>query len=90
MELGDRISSILSFFRNGYPTCAPAVGYSSLLALLPRRLTSDEVANIAAELALAEGPIDNADIGVEITRSTHEMPSLDDIERVRAQLPRAM
>jgi hypothetical protein len=90
MELGDRISSILSFFRNGYPTCAPAVGYSSLLALLPRRVSDDEVSDIASDLAARGSSVDNADIGVEITRSTHEMPSLDDIERVRAQLPRAM
>jgi hypothetical protein len=86
MELGDRVHRMVAFLRAGYPTSVRAVGYLPLLALLPRRLTSDEVAEIAIELALTGSPVDNVDIGVEITRSTHEMPSLGDIERVREQL----
>jgi hypothetical protein len=57
------------------------------LALLPRRVTDDEVAAIARRFSLRQRhPIDNADIGVEISRVTHEMPSLDDIERVQRLL----
>jgi hypothetical protein len=86
MELGGRVSRIVEFLRAGYPTYVRAVGYFPLLALLPRRLTSDEVAEIALELALTGRRVDNVDIGVEITRAIHEMPSLDDIQRVREQL----
>ncbi|CDO87477.1 hypothetical protein AWC29_18915 [Mycobacterium triplex] len=86
MGLGDRVSTILAFLRVGYPTCVPAAGYFPLLALLPRRVSDDEVAEIVSELATRGRPVDNADIGVEITRSIHEMPSLEDIERVRQRL----
>jgi hypothetical protein len=86
MDLGERVSSILAFLRAGYPTCAPVVGYSSLLALLPRRVSDDEVTEIACELAVRGCPVDNADIGVQITRSIHEMPSPEDIKRVRRLL----
>jgi Protein of unknown function (DUF3349) len=57
------------------------------LALLPRRVSDDEVAMIAGVLS-GRNPrsIESTDIGVEITRITHEMPSLDDIERVRHRL----
>ncbi|MEM6108413.1 DUF3349 domain-containing protein [Mycobacterium sp. 050272] len=84
--MGHRMSSILTFLRNGYPTCAPPVGYLSLLALLPRRVSEDEVCEIAWELSVRGCPIDDADIGVEITRNIHEMPSPEDIKRVRRRL----
>lgn len=86
MDLRDRVASILAFLRAGYPTCVPAAGYFPLLALLPRRVSDDEVTTIADELATRGRPVDNADIGVEITRNIHEMPSLEDIERVRQRL----
>lgn len=86
MDLGERVSSIVAFLRVGYPTCVPAVGYLPLLGLLPRRVSDDEATEIASELAVRGCAVDNADIGVEIARATDEMPSLDDIDRVRAQL----
>lgn len=86
MDLAGRISRVVSFLRAGYPTRVRAFGYLPLLALLPRRVSDDEVGEIAAELAVRGRPVDNADIGVEITRSIHEMPSLEDIGRVRRRL----
>ncbi|MGO9924568.1 MAG: DUF3349 domain-containing protein [Mycobacterium sp.] len=87
MSLRDRVSCVIAFLRAGYPSGAPATGYVPLLALLPRRVSDDEVAVIAGTLS---GPdnrsIDSADVGVEITRITHELPSLDDIERVQHRL----
>lgn len=89
MGLGHRASRVLEFLRAGYPTWAPALSYIPLLALLPRGVTDDEVAAIARRLKVRQRhPIDNADIGVEITRVTREMPSLDDIERVQQRLAR--
>jgi hypothetical protein len=90
MGLGDRISRIVAFFRAGYPDWAPKTGYIPLLALLPRRASDDEITSIAANLVLrARRPIDTADIGVEITRVTSEMPSLNDVERVHQRLAAA-
>ena len=87
MDLGHRVSSIVAFLRAGYPACMPATGYIPLLALLRRRVTDDEITDIASELILSgHSPIDSVDIGVEITRVTHEMPPLNDIERVQQRI----
>ena len=76
------------FFRAGYPTGMPATGYAPLAALLPRRLSDDEIITITSELVVRRHHqrISSADIGVEITRITNEMPSTDDIERVQRRL----
>ena len=87
MGLGNRISSIVAFLRAGYPTGTPPFGYVPLLALLPRRASDDEIRVIVRKLvAPRRRPIDTADVGVEITRVTHEMPLPDDIERVQRRL----
>jgi hypothetical protein len=83
MGLGERVSKIVAFLRAGYPTGVPAIGYVPLLALLRRRASDDEIRVIASRLMPRRPPIDNVDIGVEITRITQEMPSPDDIERVK-------
>ena len=87
MSLGHRASRVVAFLRAGYPTWGPALSYIPLLALLPRRVSDDEVTTIVRRFKIrARHPIDSADIGVEISRITHEMPSLDDIERVQHRL----
>lgn len=87
MALGAVVSSITAFLRAGYPSGAPAVGYVPLLALLPRRVSDDEVAAITGKLlAPNRRRVDSVDVGVEITRVTDEMPSLNDIERVQRRL----
>jgi hypothetical protein len=87
MYLADRVARIVAFIRAGYPTVMPATGYVPLAALLPRRLSNDEIITITSELVVRRHRrISRADIGVEITRITHEMPSPDDIERVQRRL----
>lgn len=86
MGLGDRVASIVAFLRAGYPTGMPAVGHAPLLALLPRRVSDDETRLIISKLVPGRRPVDNVDVGVEITRLTHEMPLPDDIERVQRRL----
>ncbi len=87
MRLADRFSTIIAFLRAGYPAGAPATGYVPLLALLRRRVTDNEVIAISRKLvAPRRQPIDTADIGVEITRVTDEMPSADDIARIQHRL----
>ena len=87
MSLGERVSAIVAFFRAGYPKGAPPFGYVPLLALLPRRVTDDEITAIARKLlAPRRRAADDVDVGVEITRVTDHMPSADDIERVQNRL----
>ena len=87
MGLHARVSSIIAFLRAGYPNGVPSVGYVGLLALLPRRTSDDEVEIITTKLiGDRDRSIDGTDVGVEITRITDEMPSLDDIDRVQRRL----
>jgi hypothetical protein len=87
MYMTDRLSRVVAFLRAGYPVGMPDTGYVALAALLPRRVTDDEIVTITSQLiAHRRGPISNADVGVEITRITHEMPSLEDIERVQRRI----
>ncbi|OBB92072.1 DUF3349 domain-containing protein [Mycobacterium sp. 852002-40037_SCH5390672] len=83
MSLGHRVSSVVAFLRAGCPKGAPDVGYGPLLALLPRRVTDDEVITIARKLRTPGcRKIDNADVGVAIIGVTDAMPSTYDVERV--------
>ncbi len=86
----DRVASIVAFLRAGYPSGAPALGYAPLLALLPRRVSDDEITTIATKLlAPRRRSVDDVDVGVEITRATDQLPSVDEIERVRRRLSAA-
>jgi Protein of unknown function (DUF3349) len=86
MGLGARVSSIVAFLRAGYPAGAPPVGYAPLLALLPRRVSDDEIGLIIRKFVPGRRPADDVDVGVEITKVTHEMPSPTDIERLQSRL----
>jgi Protein of unknown function (DUF3349) len=79
------LTRIVTWVRAGYPDGVPQNDYLPILALLSRRLGTDEVAMVAEELMNRPG-LDNADIGAEIMRFTDELPAPVDIERVRAKL----
>ena len=79
------LNAIVSWLRAGYPEGVPPHDYMPVLALLSRRLTTDEVKAVASEL-MQRGDFDQVDIGVAITQITDELPSSDDIERVRKGL----
>jgi hypothetical protein len=79
------LDAIVSWLRAGYPEGVPPHDYLPVLALLSRRLTTDEVKAVASEL-MQRGDFDHVDIGVAITQITDELPSTDDIERVRERL----
>ncbi|MFP1153429.1 DUF3349 domain-containing protein [Mycobacterium sherrisii] len=77
----------MAFLRLRYPAVAPPVGYAPLLALLPRRMSDDEISATATKLRmLACSTIERIDVGVEITRATDELPLPDDVDRVCRQL----
>ncbi len=79
------LTSIIDWLRAGYPEGIPPTDYFPVLALLSRRLSSDEVKAVAREVSRRDG-FDDVDIGVLITQITDELPSPEDIERVRAHL----
>ena len=65
----------------------PETDYIPLMLVLARRLSSDEVKAVAAELSRSgDLPIDNIDIGTLISKVTNELPSEEDVTRVRAKL----
>jgi hypothetical protein len=75
---------LVAWVRQGYPTGVPAADYVPLVALLSRRLTKDEVIDIVIELR-GSGvlPNETGRIGAAIMGTTNEMPSIEEIERVR-------
>jgi hypothetical protein len=79
------LNSVVSWLRAGYPEGIPTTDTFAVLALLSRRLTNDEVKLVANEL-MQRGEFDNIDIGVLISKLTDELPSPEDIERVRTRL----
>lgn len=82
---GGRLRGVLDWLREGYPTGVPPRDYIPLLALLRRRLTEDEVREVATQIAGTEDAgVD--DIGVHITKLTDALPSSDDIARVEARI----
>ncbi|MDT5344479.1 MAG: hypothetical protein QOE52_3663 [Mycobacterium sp.] len=87
MAIPHVLAKIVAFLRTGYPEGVPRTGYFPLLALLPRRLSEDEVVAVAFELG-ARGmmPIEGTDIRVAVTKITDELPSENDIDRVKRQL----
>jgi hypothetical protein len=87
MSLTGWVTSVVGWLRAGYPNGVPEADYVPLLAVLTRRLSSDEVRAVAAQL-MRDGrlPVDNIDIGTMITKVSEELPREEDVDRVRAKL----
>lgn len=79
------VTRIVRWLRAGYPAGLPEQDFVPLLALLRRRLSDEEVAEVAAGLT-AEAPASRVDVGTAIAEVTSELPSEEDIERVRRSL----
>jgi hypothetical protein len=79
------LSSVVSWLRAGYPEGIPPTDTFPVLALLTRRLGNDEVMVVAHEL-MQRGDFDEVDIGVAISKLTDDLPSEEDVERVRTRL----
>lgn len=81
------VTRLIAWVRQGYPSGVPAADYVPLIALLSRRLTKDEVIDIVIELRGAGVvPSETGRIGAAIMGTTNEVPSLEEIERVREHL----
>jgi uncharacterized protein (DUF2267 family) len=79
------LNSVVSWLRAGYPEGIPPTDTFAVLALLTRRLSNDEVKAVASDL-MDRNEFDKIDIGVAISKLTDELPSPEDIERVRTRL----
>jgi Protein of unknown function (DUF3349) len=79
------LAKIVAWITSGYPEGVPGPDRVPLFALLQRRLSDDEVKTVAQELRI-RGEFDSVDIGVLITEMTDELPTPEDIERVRERL----
>lgn len=78
---------LITWVRQGYPAGVPAADYVPLIALLSRRLTKDEVIDIVIELRGAGVlPSETGRIGAAIMGTTNEVPSIEEIDRVRQHL----
>ena len=78
-------TAIIEWMRAGYPEGIPPTDYIHPLAVLPRRLSTNDVTLVAHKL-MRRGDFDHIDIGVAITQLTDEPPTPEDIERVRQRL----
>lgn len=88
MALNDRLRGVVDWLLEGYPAGVPSKDYIPLIALLRRRLSEDEIREIAAEIAGQADATTTADIGVSITRLTDALPSQQDVARVEEHLNR--
>ena len=79
------LTAIIEWLRAGYPDGIPPTDYIPILALLSRRLSTDELKLVAEEL-MQRDEFDHIDIGVTIMQFTDELPTPEDIERVRQRL----
>lgn len=87
MTMGTWVSSVIGWLRAGYPEGIPEADYIPLMAVLARRLSTDQVRDVTSELVrMGSLPIDNVDIGTVITKVTNELPSEEDVTRVRSKL----
>jgi Protein of unknown function (DUF3349) len=85
VTLNDKLRAVVDWLHEGYPAGVPPTDYIPLLALLRRRLSEDEVREVALELATGDN-YTRTDIGVVITRITDALPREEDIERVEDHL----
>jgi hypothetical protein len=87
MSVGDVIAKIVNYLRAGYPHGVPTADTIPLLALLRRRLSDEEVVQIATELVEhGDLPVNATQVRVMITEITDELPSPEEVERVKEYL----
>ena len=86
MALSTAVSSVLQFLHAGYPEGVPRQDYMPLLALLRRRLTEDEVDDVANSLIVNADTDLAAAMHEAISAITREPPRAEDVARVRAHL----
>jgi hypothetical protein len=86
-ERGGLVTRVVRWLRAGYPAGLPEQDFVPLVALLRRRLTDAEVTEVGARLAAqGVGPASRIDVATAIAQVTSELPSDEDVDRVRRSL----
>ncbi|MBL7258333.1 DUF3349 domain-containing protein [Paractinoplanes lichenicola] len=84
------LTRTVGWLRAGYPAGVPRQDYVALLGVLRRKLTEDEIRQIAADLAhhslSSEDPITGEDIEKMISDSMLQEATPADVARVSAHL----
>ena len=80
----NRFLSIVTWLRAGYPNGVPQNDYLPILALLSRRLTADEIIEVARQLRHLPQP-KFIDVGAGSLRITGQLPKPAEIERGAGQ-----
>ncbi len=88
MTVSSVFLSILSWVRKGYPEGVPPQDYIALLALLKRRLSDEELQDLALELIASDSDREAAQQRIHdaIAKATSSPASEADVERVLERL----
>lgn len=81
--LGSVLTTILDWLTAGYPDGVPPQDRFALLAMMRPRLTDEQVEAVAVKMMADSGDLSKLDAQVLITKVTNELPSEEDVERVR-------
>jgi hypothetical protein len=89
-ERSNFLTRSVEWLRAGYPAGVPRQDYIALLGVLRRKLTEDEIRQIAKDLAgqslLSDDPISVQDIESMINDEVLQKASAEDVARVSARL----
>ena len=82
-----RIERIVNWLKGGYPQGIPDADFVPLLAVLRRRLSQDEIDELADRL-VRDGlvPAARVDVGAEFLRVTDELPTEHELQRISERL----
>lgn len=81
------ITRFVEWIRLGYPGGVPDQDYQPLLALLHKRLSDEEVEEVARALVGAGmASVDRVDVGVEVSKMLNGLPTSDEVGRVLDRL----
>ncbi|MBT0994515.1 DUF3349 domain-containing protein [Cellulomonas sp. DKR-3] len=82
------VRRVVDWLRAGYPSGVPERDYVALLALLRRRLTPDEVADVVERVVVAHpaGAPTRASVEAEMAAVLQHEPLDEDVARVSAVL----
>jgi|SRR5271163_1944090 len=80
-------ATYVALIRASYPQGIARTDYRALLALVRRRLSDDEIVELAGDLLTrGELKLDIADFGAAITRISDKPPTAADLARVQRRL----
>ncbi|MDN5563247.1 uncharacterized protein DUF3349 [Luteococcus japonicus] len=84
------LDRVIDWLKAGYPQGIPDRDYIPLVAVLKRRLTSEEIQELGHQLTDSGlVPADRIDVGTGYLAITDELPSVEELDRVTLKLREA-